>query len=173
MPDYNQIDAEFYDFLTPEERHTIPYQRLRSALTDENSPGVARELIEAHPGTLDGFSTKGEGHPVQCVPIEGAACNGDVEMVRWLLGRGAAADARRDDRDGTALYGAAEQAAKAWTLDDPGVAKFFRVIRLLIDAGADPHLRCSNGTPDELYRMYRDVGLLDALAEFERRHGPG
>ena len=173
MPDYDVTDVEYYHFLTPEERHTIPYQRLDFALMDKDKSDIAREIIEAHPGTLDGFSTKGEGHPVQCVPIDFAAYGGDVEMVRWLLRRGAAADARRDDRDGTALRGAVEQAAKAWTLDDPDVAVFFRIIRLLIDAGADPHLRCSNGTPDELYRLYRDVGLLDALAEFERRHGPG
>ena len=120
---YEPTDVEYYHFLTPEERHTIPFQRLRIALEHEDTSGVAREIIEAHPGTLDGFSTQGEGRPVQCVPIEMAASSGDIELVRWLLGRGAAADARRDGRGGTALRGAAEQAAKAWTLDDPGVAK--------------------------------------------------
>jgi len=44
---------------------------------------------------------------------------------------------------------------------------------LLVDAGADPHAARNGSSPDSGFRQVHGVGLLAALAEFERRHGLG
>jgi len=52
-------------------------------------------------------------------------------------------------------------------------AGYFLVMCLLVDAGADPHAARNGSSPDSGFRQVHGVGLLAALAEFERRHGLG
>ena len=73
----------------------------------------------------------------------------------------------------SALSSAASQTWLSGELYESSRAGYFRVMRLLVDAGADPHAARNGSSPDSGFRQVHGIGLLDALAEFERRHGPG
>ncbi|QEH38584.1 Ankyrin repeats (3 copies) [Aquisphaera giovannonii] len=145
------------------------------------------DLLEAHvrrdPALLGRTFTHGEIYPpgLGCHGDESLASHGtplggatllhmcidydEIEVARWLLGRGMDADARAAvDAEGfgghTALFGAVVSAAhlpqKHRRLEDAPFA------RLLLEHGADPNARASlrkrlRGGEDESMHEYRDV----------------
>ena len=155
-----------WDYAEEGEKPTL---RLTDAL-DRNDLDEVRRLIGLHPELLNGrVQASGD----EFVPIEYAAYGGQFEIVRYLLAAGARPDEVLTTRRRTALSSAAWQAWQSGDLYDAWRTPYFRVIRLLIDAGADPHCDIDGHSPDGGFRLIHQISLLDALAEFERRHGHG
>jgi ankyrin repeat protein len=96
--------------------------------------------------------------------------NDELELVRWMLDRGAGPDARAAvDRDGfgghTALFGCV--VSQPYRNGRRGTA----LAQLLLDRGADPNVRASlrkalRGVADETLHEYRDVTPLGWGAAF-------
>ena len=164
-----------WEWVPPELAYILPLARLAAACEADDRPFI-KELLTERPDALDGFTRPDAGGWV--VPVRDAVYNGSLETVAWLLGRGAKPDSRDPDgggNDETALRAAAWDARSERWPGDPGAADLYRIIRLLIDAGADPHAPCHSGrtTPDQTMRDAYGVSLLEALAEFERQQAPG
>ena len=164
-----------WEWVPPELAYILPLARLDAACEADDRPFI-KELLTERPDALDGFTRPDSGGVV--VPIRHAVSNGSLETVAWLLGRGAKPDARDPDAGGcdeTALCAAAWLARRDWRPGDPGAVDLYRMIRLLLDAGADPHAPCQGGrtTPDRTMRDAYGVGLLESLAEFERLRAAG
>ena len=96
---------------------------------------------------------------------------GEMEIARWLIGRGMDVDATAEiDADGfgghTALFGC--------VVTPSGLPKHDDLARLLLDHGADPNARASlrkrlRFVADESMREYRDV---TPMAWGQRFHDP-
>ena len=162
----NYHGVQPWDFCEEGEK---PMYRLMDAL-DRNDLKELVRLVGLHPELLDGFAYDG-GNGVTN-PIAYAAYGGQEEIVRWLLAAGAKPDIV-EGSGRTALEEVTLQAQRSGNLYESSRAGYFRVMRLLVDAGADPHVAQDGFGPDASFRMIHGVGLLDALAELERRHGPG
>lgn len=90
---------------------------------DTSRPDLVEIFLDANPGMLDAFDPD-----LSWTALAYAARNGDVDMVRYLIERGANVDAHDAARAGeTALYEAVS-------------CGHFEVARLLVEHGADPNI---------------------------------
>jgi hypothetical protein len=105
---------------------------------------------------------------------------GELEIARWLLERGMDVDAPAAvDRDGfgghTALFSTVVSQMNFWMNYGAGGPKEARFTQLLLDYGANPHVRASlrkklhPGYGEDVLREYRDVTPLSWGARFHNK----
>ncbi len=135
-----------------------PVQDQICAAISRGDGGEAVRLLELAPDLVNACDRKG------ATPLHQAAEEGDAELVRWLLARGA--DARKKDLRGLTPL---DRAALAADPRNRNVERFGEIAKLLLEGGADmsPWAAAALG----------DTGRLRELIESEpallRRIGPG
>ncbi len=166
--------GNIWDYVPEAEK---PLYRLIDAL-DRADLAAVQVVIGDYPDLLGRTVYNGDA---ELIPLEYAAYDGHDEIVRWLLARGADPNLM-SDAGRTALWSAAWQVRQMWALrghlrrataEWDEWARRFRVIRLLLDAGADLHAPCDTFTPDGVMRAFSQVGLLEALDEYDRLRAAG
>jgi hypothetical protein len=161
------------DSRKPEAKHRILELYVQHGLELPDTPVMALhrgriELLEKHlrrdPGLLERTFTHEEIYPpemgchdeilaTQGTPLKGTtllhlcADYGELEIARWLLGRGMNVDARAAvDGDGfgghTALFGSVVSQPNFW-MNYQGQAQVAPFTQLLLDHRADPNVRAS------------------------------